>query len=835
MKPVLEFAVKNFTKKKDKEYVLAQSQDEDFIPYAIHYDKKTILTKNGELMQIIRVSGFSNTSVYAELIPLREAVRDAIRDNIKQTNFALWFSTIRRKKNISPEGEFADYFSNKINQTWEEINNLQHDYVNELYITVIIEGLDTSITNFKSFFGSFSKNATKKIHQSFLSKSVESLTKVTSGILSAISDYGARMLEIKEWNGVLYSEQMRFLGKICNLREKHYPLSLQDISDELTANKIAFGNNQIEVIDVDNNLSCAAILSLKEYLEISIELLDKILQLPFEFVITQSFDFSYQESDLEFAKYQDRMLRISKDEILRDVTGLTNFFESVDGTSTDYGKLQTTFMIINNNNEDLNNDVRLISEKFQELGIVVVREDIFMEDCFWAQLPANFRFLKRQKIINSYRIAGFSSLYSFASGAIIGNYWGPAVTTFKTITNTPYFFNFHDGDQGHCMFFGKKSSGKTVLMNFIIAQARRFKSKVYYFDFNNKARNFIKMLGGFYYDLSYDNPEDEYCLRMDILALNTNPNFRKFLNEFFYSIIYQYKSEIPEAEIQNIAKIVDKILINQYSKLSEAIKLFNVEETKKIYEILSFWEESGLVKIFDYDKEINWSDRIMGFDLTEYSDKEFIVVPILYYMLYKIEDMLNGETPSIIVFKNSKQLLNNEIFTDKIVHLLDRFRLKNCIAIFCFDAEECDDSIKKLLSLISQKVSSKFILSDFNVSEDIKNILKLDDNELRLINYFENKDRKFLLKFGNNSMVANFDLSEHKPMINLLSSSYEDIAIVEEIFNHAKQSGKIIDNEIAINQFYEVIEALEHEKMIKMQEEERQKNLAKMRRARGII
>ncbi len=224
MKPVLEFAVKYFTSKEKKKNIVAQGPDEDFIPYAIHYDKKTILTKNVELIQIIRVSGFSNTSVYAELIPLREAVRDAIRDNIKQTNFALWFSTIRRKKNISPDGEFADYFSNKINQTWEEINNLQNDYVNELYITVIVEGIDTSIVNFKSLVGSFSKNSTRKLHESFLAKSLEILTNATSGILSAISDYGAKILEIKEWEGVLYSEQMRFLGKICHLQEKFYPV-----------------------------------------------------------------------------------------------------------------------------------------------------------------------------------------------------------------------------------------------------------------------------------------------------------------------------------------------------------------------------------------------------------------------------------------------------------------------------------------------------------------------------------------------------------------------------------------------------------------------------------
>ena len=833
MKPLLEFGVKYFSNKNSNKTLLANSPDEDFIPYVIHYDKKTILTKNGELMQIIRISGFSNTSVYAELVPLREAVRESIRENIKQTNFALWFNTIRRKKNISPEGEFNDYFSSKVNQTWEEVNNLQNDYVNELYITVIIEGFDTSISNFKSLAGSFSKRSTRKIHENFLKKSSESLTNVTSGILSSISDYGAKILEIKEWQGVLYSEQMRFLGKICNLQEKYYPLSALDISTELSANKIAFGNNEVEVTSgKDKNFS--AIISLKEYSEIPIELLDKVLQMPFEFIISQSFDFSYRESELEFAKHQDKMLRISNDQVFRDVSGFTNFFEAVNGTATDYGKLQTTFMIVSKTREELDKDVKLIAEQFQALGMVIVREDCFMEDCFWSQLPANFRFLKRQKIINSYRTAGFASLYSFASGAISGTFWGPAVTTFKTITNTPYFFRFHDGDQGHSMFFGKKSSGKTVLLNFILAQARRFKNKIYYFDFDNKAKNFINMLGGFYYDLSYSDPEEKNCLKINILALNTNPNFRKFLNEFFYSLIFRFKSEIPDVEIQNIPKIVDKILVNKCDKLAEAIKLFDNDETKKIYEILKFWLDSELVKIFDYDREINWSDRTMGFDLSEYGDKDFILVPILYYLLYKIENMMDGESPSIIVFKDADKLFGNEIFTDKIVHLLDRLRQKNCVAIFCFDSESCSEDNKNLLTLISQKVSSKFILSDFNVSYDIKKSLKLKDEELRLINYFKNEDRKFLLKFGDDSMVANFDLSNYKPLTRLLSSSFEDIAIMEEIFNHSKEGGKIIDNEIAIKQFYEVIDALEQEMIAQANEEERQKNITKMKRARGI-
>ncbi len=342
----------------------------------------------------------------------------------------------------------------------------------------------------------------------------QNLSDVANGILASISDYGAKFLEINEFEGVVYSEPMRFLGKLCNLEDHHFPLTLNDISTDLFYNKIAIGNKEIQVV-TDEKSYFSGILSLKEYIEISTESLDKILQLPFEFIISQSFDFSYSEQDLEFAKYQDNILRISGSSDFRDISGLTNFFESVNGTITDFGKLQTTFNIISSSSEQLNNDIKLISEKFQEIGLVIIREDLFLEDCYWSQLPGNFKFLKRQKVINSYQVAGFGSLYSFDSGSITNTFWGPALTTFKTINNNPYFFNFHDGDNGHAVFIGSKSSGKTVLINFLLAQARRYNSKIFYFDYKNKAQNFIEMLNGFYYDIACDDPQNKRFLKIN--------------------------------------------------------------------------------------------------------------------------------------------------------------------------------------------------------------------------------------------------------------------------------------------------------------------------------
>jgi type IV secretion system protein VirB4 len=833
MASLSENLVKFMTAKNDKKIILAKTPHEDFIPYAIHYDKKTLLTKNGELMQIIKVVGFNNTSVFADLISLREAVRDAVRDHIKQTNFALWFTTIRRKKNISPDGVFVDYFSNKINQAWEEKNNLRDDFVNELYISILIEGIDTSITNVKNLLQSFSKFSVRKTHNKFLEKTSKNLSDVANGILASISDYGAKFLEITEFEGVVYSEPMRFLGKLCNLEDHHFPLTLNDISTDLFYNKIAIGNKEIQVV-TDEKSYFSGILSLKEYIEISTESLDKILQLPFEFIISQSFDFSYSEQDLEFAKYQDNILRVSGSSDFRDICGLTNFFESVNGTNTDFGKLQTTFNIISNSSEELNNDIKLISEKFQEIGLVVIREDLFLENCYWSQLPGNFKFLKRQKVINSYQVAGFGSLYSFDSGSITNTFWGPALTTFKTINHNPYFFNFHDGDNGHAVFIGSKSSGKTVLINFLLAQARRYNSKIFYFDYKNKAQNFIEMLNGFYYDIACDDPQNKRFLKINPLAINNFENYKKFLNDFFNSMIFHAKSTIPENEIASIEKIIEKIITNKIYNFKEAIEQFNNAETANIYSIIKIWNNPQYSKIFDNPKEINLNDRLMGFDLSFYQNSPQILLPIFSYILFRIENSLLDNSPSIMVFKNAKMFFDNPIFFDNIIHFLDRLRQKNCLAIFSFDVDNKQNNDNKLLKLLSQKTASMFVMPSEEITKELSEDLEITDEEFRIIKYLKPQDCKFLLKIGNDSLVLNFDLSDQNSLLRLLSSSQEDIAILDEIFNHAKQDGKIIDNEIAIKQFSEIIEILENERIAQEKQIIREQKIARMKLLREI-
>ena len=150
-----------------------------FIPYACHYDKDTILTKNGELLQTIEIKGFSHAK-NNEATNIRQQIRKAVLETIKFPRFAIYFHTIRRAMNLDDGPKFSSYFSQKVHDSWVKSNTWDRKHVNNLYITIIIEGIKL---NFPTFLKSPLINSIIEKHNKILIETHKELNSVTSEIL----------------------------------------------------------------------------------------------------------------------------------------------------------------------------------------------------------------------------------------------------------------------------------------------------------------------------------------------------------------------------------------------------------------------------------------------------------------------------------------------------------------------------------------------------------------------------------------------------------------------------------------------------------------------------
>ncbi len=780
-----------------------ETANTDFIPYCGYYNQNTIITKNGELLKVIRITGFNHEKISSELVNLRETLREAISKHIKSDDFALWINTIRRKKKIVASGQFNDFFSNALNEEWNEKNKWEHQYVNELYVTVIIEGYNTSISNLNSLLRSFSFTSTKSLHSAKLKKSHKKLDQTVLNMMTSLKTYGAEILGIHEFKDELYSQPMRFFGKIVNLCEDRYLVAPTDMSEELISNyQMAIGNNSLAVAGNDKK-HYGAMFSIKEYQEIAVASLDNFLQLPQEFIITQSVDFINRNEALIELDYQNYVLDVSHDEYMKELSGLTNIISSDSGSLTDYGKQQVTLMLINESAQDLSTDIQNTLNKLDELGLVTVREDIFSELCFWSQLPGNFRFLRRQKPININRIGGFASSQNLPAGNKSGNYWGDAVTIFRTVLGTPYFFNFHKGKNGHTIIVGPEKSGKTIMLNFLITQARKFNSKIYYFGINNSGRIFINAIGGKYLSLN-KNLDNKEALTICPLSLKKTPENIAFLKKWFFYLVNYGQNKIDQKELDLISDIVEKIIKEDVKNLAQAATFFKTKETVNIYKKLAPWHSDGKYAfIFNSEKEINFGNDnlITAFDLTPVLDKKPILVPIISYILHKIENRLDG-SKTILVIDEAWELLDNYALGSEINNFLKRLREKNCIVVFATKSVT-DIALSNITKSLKSEITTEIFLPNDKPTVYYQTIFGLSDEEFDLLSEMNLNQRHFLLKHGNESVISTLDLSESPHLTSILSSTKDAIYAMNSI---KKQHGK--EEEKWVPEFFALVDRL---------------------------
>lgn len=746
----------------------------DFVPYACHYDANTILTKNGELLQIIKITGFSHEAAGAERVELRDIIRQAVIESVDSSEFSIWFHTVRRKASLAPSGTYTETFANDVNATWNEIHDWEGQYVNELYISILHDSQPFKIRSFRDFTLTLSYHFFKKKHDKYLDRIWPKLNEVSERMLLKLKKFGAKRLTVIATKDNVYSEPLTFFAKIMHLVEEKMPMPVMDISHYLATHRIAFGNNTLE-IEGNDTKRFGAIVTLKEYHDLSSEAMDTFLQLPQQFIITQCLDFAGKKKALKNYEHQKHIIDVSGDTMLGEMTGINQIYAQNRGLSA-YARQQISILFLEDNLIGLEEEVEQAIDTLNKLGIITVREDVRMEECFWSQLPANFPFIARQSYINIAQVAGFASLQNFPAGRATGNIWGPAVTVFRTVNKTPYFFNFHYEDCGHTTIVGPAGSGKTVLLNFMLSQARKFHTRLFFFDQQHAATVFIRALGGEYFTLTpKERTENQHY---NPLSLADTPANRLFLQRWF-SYLLMISPSPTEVDIDSTTAHLVKTayeLPDGQRTLSQLATRIDADLAAQ----LSPWYGQGeYAALFDNaDDSFSTTNPMQAFDVSAIVQDQASLGPVLSYLFYRIELLLDG-TPTIIVLDEAWKLINNPVFAPRLGEWLDTLRDRNAMVIFATETSE-DLGKRKITHTITERIATKIFLPVYRADASYQNVWGLSEEETSALQSLDSSRRQFLLKHGDVAVAAALDLDNINHIVSILSGGEETIAQMNE-------------------------------------------------------
>lgn len=778
---------KLFPKKKNIDItgggVKLEAMAPDCIPYACHYNPDTLLTKNGELLQVIKVTGVYNERVGHSNSEFREVLKKAISNNIKNSNFALWFHTIRRKHSLNPGGDYDPGFAMNLNVAWTKRNDWENKHINEVYISVIRSGMTKKIAHPRDFLQSLLFPVLRKEHEDFLASCNEELAITVDGIIEDLKSFEAERLTIVEEKDGFYSRQLQFLAKILNLTEAPVPVPINDISEDLATNDIAFGFNTIQV-QGRSSKQFGAIFLIKEAYDIPGEELDRLLQLPQEFIISQTFDFISSKQALKDFKKQHAMLQLSDSSDFSEAIGLNEAVANPDNLSTNYGESISTILFINSSVQNLESDIRSTINTLKILGLLATRMDLRMEEAFWSQLPGNFYYLPIRKSLPASRMGVFASLYNFPAGNRSGNLWGPAVTAFLSSSGRPYFFNFHEEDSGHTTIIGPFGSGKTALMNFLVSESRKFHGKLFFFDQLRASKVFIKALGGHYSVIKPLERSKDYSFNP--FNMDDTPRNRAFLKQWIVYLADAGGIQTTQQEKEHLSKLIDYSysLPKEQRCLSSLAGKFGGDGVTSLERKMAGWHSQGqYAHLFDNVGEdiTSFKDVIYGFGMTVVLQDQASLAPILAYLLYRVEMALDG-TPTIIVIDEAWHLINNQIFAPLMSDWLDRMSANNAIVIFA--SENVNDSSKsELTRQIVSKIATQIFMPNSKAEDSgafYRDGWGISAEELKSLIAMNKDKRHFMLRHKGVSIVASLELSGMKEL-DVLSGSDKTVKIMEEV------------------------------------------------------
>ena len=745
----------------------------DRLPYERLIDESAVLLRDGSVMTAIQVPGLLFETEDSDALNAHAATREVMLRSTLDARFVLYHHVIRRQVEVELDAEFADPLSRHIDARWKERLAGGSLFINDQFVTLIRRPARGKAGLAEKFSKMFSRAGRRDLEAD--PKDVRSLKAAATGLVASLSAYGASVLadyDAPSGDGS-NSEMLELLSALYNgeMRPVRRPAEDTDIGHMLPYRRASFGIDAMEQRG-SGEPDFSAILGLKDYPEAtSPGLLDGLLRLPYEMIVTESYAPNERTTARERIDLALRRSRSVDEDAAAERSDMMAARDALGNGAVGFGDHHLTVLVRERSLDRLDDAAAACGAALADTGAIAVREDTNLEPAFWAQFPGNEDYIVRRALISSANMASFGSFHGFALGQAADNHWGDAVTLLETTSATPFFFNFHHGDLGNFSVIGPSGSGKTVVMNFLAAQAQKFRPRTILFDKDRGAELFVRGIGGRYDRICPGEPTG-----FNPLALPDTPTNKAFLRDWLSVLL---DADGPE-EFATISTAVDAAYSNdaglrRLRHFKELLAGAKRPQPGDLADRLSAWIGTAVEQggehawLFDNERDLlDLDQRVLGFDMTALLENPRLRTPTMMYLFHRIDERLDGQ-PTMILVDEGWKALDDEVFAARIRDWLKTLRKRN--ALVGFATQSAGDALESRIStaLVEQTATMIFMPNSRARPEDYCDGFGLTDHELALIRTLPAHSRCFLVRQPDASVVVRLDLSGAPEVLTVLS------------------------------------------------------------------
>lgn len=775
----------------------------DFIPYTSHVTPHVVRLESGDYVQVVRVQGAAHESANVSDINVwHEQLNNYLR-NIASPNVAVWTHIVRREYNEFPGGEFAPGFCADLNERYRTAMAGERLLVNELYISLVYRPQPVKAARMLDKL--FSRGEEDQAAQ--MGDDLERMTELAQTTLAALDRYEPELLGCYEYKGHAFSAALEFLAYLVNCEWRRVPLLRAPISSALATSRPFFGKGGLMSIKGPTRTQYAAALTFQQYPAVTCPgILNDLLSMPCELVVSQSFTFISKASAMAAMKMQQSRMINAGDVARSQIADIDDAMDDLASNLFVLGTHSLSVFVRAADQKALNEVVSDAGSALSEAGVMWAREDMGIAGAFWAQLPGNFEYRVRVGDITSRNFSGLSCLHNYPIGRIRGNQWGDAVTMFKTTSGAPFYFSFHKGEAGsmakavarldpnhkdlaNTIVIGKSGTGKTVLEMMLLAQAQKFhrpdlgKNKrlsSVVFDKDLGASVAVRAMGGRYYALKNGVPSGFNPFR-----LAPTPNNLTFLDGLVHQLVKRADMPLSPRQEKEISNAVRAVMAADpaYRRLSYVMQMLDHTVENGLAERLAKWCHGGpLAWLFDNEEDTLTLDGtpIVGFDVTEFLENDETRTPTIMYLFHRVESLLDGRRVPIFMDEFWK-LLDDPAFEDLASNKLVTIRKQDGFLVMFTQSPQQVLQSPIAFAIVSQTATKIFLPNPEADRADYIDGFKLSEREFEIVRSLGEKSRRFLVKQGDSSAVCELNLRGFDDELAVLSGNTATAALCESV------------------------------------------------------
>jgi type IV secretion system protein VirB4 len=757
-----------------------EATPEKFLPYARHLNEDMVALDSGDIMLTFELQGRAfETADVRDLNDWHTKLNGMLR-NLHDERLSIWTHLIRMRVDQYPGGAFKSGFAADLDRAYFGRINRERMFINRFFATLVIRpaatGGDKIIQLFKRKVSGQPKQG-PMLDESL----IELLDDKARDFEKLMARCDPRRCAIYEYRGLMFSETMEVADMVMTGRHRRVPVVRGHLGGALYRSRTIFGAETIEVRDADAS-AFGGIFGIREYpAQTTPRQFEALLSVDFGFVLTQSFTFLGRAAATEKFRLRMTQMENSGDRAVSQADALIDAGDDLMSNRFVLGDHHFTLAVYADSMKGLRDHMSVARAALADTGMVAAREGAALEAAYWSQLVGNFAWRARPAPITSLNFAAFSPFHTFPAGSASGNHWGDAIALLKTNARSPYFFNFHKGDLGHTLIIGPSGGGKTVLLNFLMAQAEKTGARQIFIDKDRGAQIFVQASGGTYLALHNGVATGFSPLK----ALADAPEDKTFLSIFIRQLVRADGKPISVQEerlIEDGISAVMKLPAADRS-LSALRSMLGMKDSSGVGARLEKWTAEGsLGWVFDNPADSMTLDaRFIGFDMTDFLDNADIRTPVMLYLFHRIDQLLTGER-MIICIDEFWKALGDDAFRRFAQDGLKTYRKRNAVLVFATQSPA--DALKSDIShSILEQVATKIMLPNpFGARRDYVDGFALSEAEFKLVREeLAPESHKFLVKQGHDSVVVELDLSGLDDALAVLSGRAETTAVADEI------------------------------------------------------